>query len=332
MDGAALLTAFNLSNLVLGDFTIRALQLLIVLSLDRFITVPSAYHPGVLFKYLAQQLSNRVNQRSSSHQRLAGTSLLLLLLTLIIGFTWTLMSFAAVSWFYEIVMLWLLLSSRALFKQTQGVAHSIKQGHKILAREQLQLLCLRQTSNLSTVGIGKAAIEALPQRLAITYFNPLLIFACGGIYPAVAAVTVTSLAQHWNPKLTNYRHFGRSVSYLSQIISLPCRGLMALNVVILFGSLSAISKSIIQAKQWHRFGNGLLLAVIAFALNCQLGGAVIYQASKIKRPILGHQAQPTINHISDVVRICQQLRNSWLLMLIVALATSLALDLIKLPA
>ncbi|NRA53152.1 MAG: cobalamin biosynthesis protein [Gammaproteobacteria bacterium] len=327
-----MLTAFNLSNLVLGDFTIRALQLLAVLLLDRFITVPSAYHPGVFFKYLAQQLSRRVNQRSSSHQRLAGTSLLLLLLALIIGFTWTLMSFAAVSWFYEIVMLWLLLSSRAQFKQTQGVARSIKQGHKILAREQLQLLCLRQTSNLSTVGIVKAAIEALPQRLASAYFNPLLIFACGGIYPAVAAVTVTSLANHWNPKLTNYRFFGRSASYLSQIISLPCRCLIALNIVILFGNFSAISQSLVQAKQWHRFGNGLLLSVVALALNCQLGGAVIYQTTKIRRPVLGYQPQPTISHISDVIRICQQVRNSWLLMLIVALTTSLALDLIRLPA
>jgi len=338
MDGMTLFEALNMSDLfhqpslfsqqkiVLSDFSVRALQLLTVLLLDKFITLPSSYHPALLFKYLAGQLTHKVNRRSVSHQKMAGTILLILLVALVLGVTWALMSFAVASWFYEIILLWLMISSRPLFNKTSAIERSLARGHKLLAREQLQNICLRDTSSLSNVGIVKATIEALPQRLAIAYFNPIVIYACVGIYPTIAAVTVTALAQHWNPKLSNFRHFGRAASYLSQLICLPCHSLMSLNIVLLFGTVNALNQSVKLAKQWHRFGNGLLLSTTALVLNCQLGGAVIYQNIKIRRPTLGCSEQPNINNIANIIRICQQLANSWLLILIAVLLTSLALD------
>jgi adenosylcobinamide-phosphate synthase len=321
--------ALVLSNTVLGDFSIRALQLIAVLILDKFFALPAAYHPALLFKYFSGQLANRVNRRTANHQKTAGNISLILLVSLALGLTWTLMSFAEFSWFFEFVLLWLMISSKSLIAQTTRIQKSVQQGHKILAREQLQLLCLRDTSSLSTLGIVKATLESLPQRLVASYFNPILIFACFGIYPTVAVVTVGCLAQSWNPKLLAYRHFGKDPMLLNKLISTPCSLLISLNILILFGSANSLSVILNQAKLWHSFGNGLILSTTALALNCQLGGAVIYDKIKIRRPTIGQNQQPSIGHVADIYQICRQVCYSWLLLLFVALAASLTLNTIK---
>lgn len=319
-----------LEQVALNDFSIRALQLLTVLVLDlvlgKFITLSGAYHPALLFKYLTQQLAKKVNRRSARHQSIAGQLSLLLLLSLALGLSWLILSFAATPWFYELVLLWLIISGSSKFRQATTIRHSLSQGHKILAREQLQLLCIRETASLSALGIVKATIEALPQRLVLSYFNPILIFACLGIYPTILAATLGGIAQCWNPKLAQYRHFGRAAMRLNNIGSFVAKFLFSINIFLLFSTRISPKKIILQARQWHSLGNGLLLSTLAGLLNRSLGGAVKYQNIKIRLPSLGEAPQPTIENIDDTYRICQQASYSWILLLLLALATSLTIS------
>ena len=315
-----------LSNIALSDFSVRLLILLGIMLLDQFIALSSSYHPKLVFRYLSQQLAAKVNSRSATQQKIAGQITLLVLISLTLGFTWLIMFFAVYPWFFQFIILGLLISSKPLLTSANIVKRSLENNHKVLAREQLQQLCLRDTKSLSTLGIAKATIEALPQRLIISYFSPILIYACFGIYATVLAVTVSSAAQIFNQKHLRFFHYGMTANLVARIIIFPAQLLFSLNIYLLFGAKTSFSHIINQAKNWHTFGNGLIINVSAWALNCSLGGAVIYQKIKITRPQLGTTTQPSVIHINDIIRVNQQVITSWLGLIVIAVVSSLIIN------
>ncbi|NRA60219.1 MAG: cobalamin biosynthesis protein [Psychrobium sp.] len=313
-------------QLILSDFSLRLLTLLIVLIIERYVSLPASYHPATLFRYLAMQLAKKVNQRTAPQQIGAGALAMTLLLTLSLGACATLLYFASSAWFFEGVILFFALSSRQLISQCGLIITSLTRQHKVLAREQLALLCVRDHQTLSTMGIVKACIEGLLQRLAQTYFNVIFAYILLGIYGLVMSVCISSLAQCWNPKKIKYRHFGKLTSSLSALINLPNHLLLCLNIALLYGFKHLNKQTFTDAKQWHRFGNGLLLSTTANALQRQLGGAVIYDQIKIKRPSLGYSQTPNLDDLVHVKRMCLQLRHSYLAFVVITLLSSLIIS------
>ncbi|MDP2560966.1 cobalamin biosynthesis protein [Psychrobium sp. 1_MG-2023] len=312
-------------QLQLTDLSIRLIILLGVMLLERFITLSASVHPATLFRYIAENLAAKVNRRNPVHQKLSGGISTLLLVSINLSIAGSILYFARYPWFFEALFLFLILSSRPLLSAAKKIEQSLDQQHKVLAREQLTTLCIRDCNNLSTMGIVKASIEGLSQRLVQSYFSLILIYAVVGIYPTLICATIGALARYWNPKKTLYRHFGKVSTALATIIHLPALLLTSLHLALLYG-FSNLKQGLSQAKLWHRYGNGLLLATLAFALKRQLGGAVCYDKIKIKRDKLGNNTPPQLADINHAIRACKQLRNSYLSLLFFALLANLTLS------
>ena len=81
----------------------------------------------------------------------------------------------------------------------------------------------------------------------------------------------------------------------------------------------------LKRNSWHRFGTGALLVTTARAMNRELGGAVIYDAIKKRRPKIGTTIKPTLNDLKDLSRLIKRLRQSIVLLIAMLTLTTLLL-------
>lgn len=300
--------------------------MLLVLLVDRFVEIPASYHPLSLFRLLANNMAARVNpyrRRNSAHQLLAGTLAALMLILPLCLILYLLLPLAHQPWFFETLVLFGIIRSRELFRAAANIKQNLDKGHKLLAREQLAPLTLRETARLSTLGITKATIEMFSLRIARQYFTLIFWFMCLGAIPALICCLIQQLAWHWNSKLTQFRHFARPVTALSRLISwLPCQ-LLALNISLLYNTKNNLRQGRQQAKLWAGGSSGRVLSATAWALQRHLGGPAIYQGAKIRRASVGTDTQPHPGDIRDTQRIFQQTTLTWVLVVLMLTLLSL---------
>jgi len=313
--------AISPEQFTLSAMSIRLMVLLVVILVERYISLSPVYHPANVLRYIALQLATKVNRRSPKQQRASGIISAIILASLVMAIAVAILSFARYPWFFEAIILLLALNSRGLLQQSNKIANSLTKGHKTLAREQLNTICLRDSTTLSSMGIIKATIEGVVQRVSQSYFNILWCYALFGIYGAIVTALINALAHYWNPKKAAYRQFGRAISALAGWLNHPVQLLLALNIAIVFGF-----KHLSGAKVWHRKGSGVLLNTTANAMRRELGGAVMYDGIKIRRPKLGTSQLPVVDDLAHLNRLVLQLANSSLAIFTLALATSLLLN------
>lgn len=298
----------------LSLLTIRLLVVLFVIILERNISISASYHPGSLWQFLAIKLANKTVKRAPKQQYLSGiiSSVILLSITLII--VYSILSFALYPWFFEAIFLLLALNANTLLKNCHHIYRSLSLGKKNLAREQLNKICIRDTHSLSIMGVVKGNMEGAIQHFSLSYFTPIMIYIIGGPYLLTFYALTNALAQYWNPKKQQYRFFGRFVSRVIGVISLPFHCLLAFLIAAIYG-LQHLS---IKRNAWHKFGSGVLLATTANAMNRELGGAVMYDGIKIRRATLGSIHPPQISDLKDLIRLIKRLRQSILAIIIIS--------------
>lgn len=307
---------------VLTELTIRLIILLVVIIIERHVSLNDAYHPATLYRYIAQKLALKVNKRGKKQQLISGALGGLILFSLPLALVTLVLSIAIFPWFFEALFLLLAISCRQLITTCEQLQVSLVNQRKSLAREQLTTLCVRDTDTLSTMGITKAAIESLTQRPLQSYFNIIIYYALFGIYVAVSVAIINALAKYWNPKQQAYRHFGRVFSTMASLINQPIGYLMALGVGIVFG----IKYLSFNSHGWHNRGAGILLATTGKTLKRELGGAVLYDGVKIRRPKLGGNHPPEVTDLAHIVVIVRKLQLTVLTLISFSLLTSLILS------
>lgn len=191
---------------------------------------------------------------------------------------------------------------------------SLSLGKKNLAREQLNKVCIRDTHSLSIMGIVKSNIEGAIQHFSLSYFTPMMVYIIAGPYFLTIYALTNALAHYWNPKKQQYRFFGRLVSRIIGVVSLPFHCLLALLIAIIYG----FKHLSIKRNTWHRFGTGVLLTTTANAMNRELGGAVMYDGIKIRRVTLGAQHHPQISDLKDLIRLIKRLQQSVLVIITIS--------------
>lgn len=299
------------SNLLSNDIeisalTTRLLVLIFVLAIEHILTISASYHPGSLWKFLAIKLAHKSKHRPPKQQYISGVISTIILLSFSLLITYAILLFATYPWFFELIFLLLAVTSTPLLKNCTVIYASLLKDKKSLAREQLNNVCIRDTKALSIMGIVKGNIEGTIQQFSLHYFTPILMYLLGGIYALMFYGLTISLAQYWSPKQTKYRSFGRFPNAIKDVITIPFNILLAVLIAILFG----FKHLSIKRNSWHRFGAGVLLATTANAMHRELGGAVMYDGIKIRRPKLGTQMPPELNDIKDLSRLIKRLRQS----------------------
>jgi adenosylcobinamide-phosphate synthase len=298
-----------------STLTVRLFVVLFVVVLERNISISASYHPGSLWQFLAVKLAKKTKKRASKQQYISGIISSIILLTTALIVVYSILSFALYPWFFEAIFLLLALNSNALLRNCQNVYRSLSLGKKNLAREQLNKVCIRDTHSLSVMGIVKSNIEGAIQQFSLYYFTPMMVYIIAGPYFLAFYALTNALAHYWNPKKQQYRFFGRLVSSIIGVVSLPFHCLLALLIAIIYG----FKHLSIKRNSWHRFGTGTLLTTTANAMNRELGGAVMYDGIKIRRVTLGTEHHPQISDLKDLIRLIKRLQQS--VLVIITLST-----------
>ncbi len=275
-----------------------AIVLLVCVVLEKVLPWRDSSHPLVLMRLFARNLAKKTvkKNRSVGQQKLAGVLAIAVLVLPLCIFMFTFLWFAEYSWFFSGMFLLVALRFNPTAKQTQKIEHLLKSNKKALARNQLQRIVLRQTDNLSSMGIVKATMETFILRFHYQYICTLFWYLILGGAGALVYRCCYEMSQEWNIKSEQFKHYGRPVSWLCLLLQwIPVRlsGLLftaTLGLMAAYRSLKALTGNVST--------HTLLLAIFAGALGCRLGGPAYYQNKKMRLPKCGNDRDPDIADVS----------------------------------
>lgn len=304
----------------------QPLLAIVVLMLSRFAPIPASYRPWFFFKTIAQAISQKVAKpdNGAQQQYLAGV---LALLVFMVPFSMLLLAFDELSaWpeFFEAVLLYMALDWQFYANQLAQIDNSLSKQQLSLAKDQLQPLVLRKTSQLSEPGIAKAALDSLALRLGKHWFGVLFWYLVGGGITACCYRLLLEVQQQWNPKLTQLREFGFFTAMIEKMASFfP----LMLNSMLL-----AAWVNIKDTLTFFRFSQDLqlsfssrwLLSAWAAALQCSMAGPVYYNQQKTSRVRIGPERQPSNSHLKLALKLALQLQNIALLLVFGLLVLNMA--------
>ncbi|RVU37362.1 hypothetical protein EOE67_10795 [Rheinheimera riviphila] len=317
MQPEMLATLHTVQQLLQHPWLQQPLLLWLVIVLSSLLPLPAGYQPLVLFRILALRLAKRVNKTTypAAQLKLSGSLAAIIAITpwLILAWAFTLLSQMPQLW--HGLLLYLCLDWQNVRQQALHIQSSLDKQQLSLARDQLQPLVLREVKLMSAVGVSKACLESLLFRLATQWTSVLLWFLAGGVVGAIAYRLLQELQQQWNPKQSQFQHFGKPVAAIVSLLNWPG--------MLLTGSVFALLVSLRQSRYYLKFARDgyfswparWLLAAGAAALNRNLAGPVYYQGQKIRRVRIGPALEPKAADISLLLQLCRQYQVGVLLLL-----------------
>jgi adenosylcobinamide-phosphate synthase len=291
----------------LTPFTYHVLILMVVLFIKSIVSHFITHEPLRFFRFYCVQLGNKVNnsKNSTPHQTIAGLLALLVTLVPIVIILWLFADFVAVDYLWKGLLLYFALGNLNLGKINKTLAQALVAKKNYLAKQILKPLLLRETEQLSQVGLSKAAIEMQLLRSVQQIYVVSFLFVFFGPLAALSYRLLLEMHYCWNTKLAPYKHFGFYSQLFIQLIQwLPSR-LMAL--LILLSTVGQGSLLFWRLTRGHlcKLNNDFIIAVFAFSLAVRLGGVAMYQQEKLRKLAfndLGKQPEPR-----DIIKATQKI-------------------------
>jgi adenosylcobinamide-phosphate synthase len=281
----------------LTPFTYHVLILVVVLIIKSIVSHFITHEPLRFFQFYCAQLGLKVlnTNNSAQHQIIAGLLALLITLVPIVIILWLFADFVAVDYVWQGLLLYLALGSLNLGQINVGIAQALVAKQNYLAKQTLKPLLLRETEQLSQVGLSKAAIEMHLLRSLQQIYVVSFLFLTFGPLSALSYRLMLEMHYCWNTKLGQYKHFGFYSQLFIQLIQwLPSR---LMSLLILLSSIGKGSVLFWRLTRGHifKFNNDFYIAVHAFSLAVRLGGVAMYQGEKLRKAAfndLGKQPEP----------------------------------------
>lgn len=268
------------NELLESDF-LPLILVITALLIERVLPWPEKYHPLTLFRLIAANLAKKVNPskpRSSTQRRISGSLSIIILLLPMLAILIFYEFIAQFPIFLELLMLVIALQFQTVVRQFKWTQRSIKQDKKVLARQHLSQIVLRDTNNLSPIGLGKAGIESILSRFFYQQFAVILWFVAFGGLAALTIRLLFELSQSWNTKLSHNQDYGLPVATL-------CKLAYAIPGII-YGFLFALGYGFVGAiramakRPKNLLPHYYLKLIVAGSMGLQLGGPVMYQGVK----------------------------------------------------
>ncbi|MCC2617434.1 cobalamin biosynthesis protein [Aestuariibacter halophilus] len=269
-----------------------------ILLLERFLPWPEKAHPLTLIRLMALRLSDRVNpdpKRPAGQQHISGALAILVILLPLLIVPLPLLWLAEYPWFFDALLLLVAVQFSPVQHGVKRVEQALKNDKKNLARQWLNTLVLRETTRLSPLGIGKAAVEALILRFAYQIVGVLFWYALLGGLGALAVRIIMELHHCWNPRKPHFGHFGQPVAHLHQwLMWLPTR-LAALLLALANRPLQGIRAWFGVKGRGHNAS--VILASAGGSLGVELSGPAYYNGIKVRFPRVGGQREARFGDI-----------------------------------
>jgi len=309
----------------LSSFSYQLLILLCVILSKTVVSHFILHEPLRYFQFYCQKLSDKVNkqQNTPQQQTIAGFVAIIVTLAPIAVILWLFEAFVAVDFLWQALLLYMAIGSFGLLQVNKTIAQALVSKQNYLAKQTLKPWILRDTENLSSLGVSKASIEMQLLRTLQQGYTIAIIFILFGPLLALCYRLLLEMHYCWNSKLTKYNHFGLHGQHLVNIIQwLPVR-IFAL--LLLFTSMGKNFILFWRLSRHHffRLNNNIALLLLALNLEVKLGGVAMYDNKEKLRKIsfndLARQPQVT-DIIHATKKVSQIIYISLLFVILLAVA------------
>ena len=219
-----------------------------------------------------------------------------------------------VGWIVEILALYCALGMRSLGEHVEPVAKALRADDLDEARKRVGYLVSRQTSELDSTAVARAATESVLENGSDAVFAALFWFAVAGAPGVVLYRLSNTLDAMWGYRNERFERFGWCAAKIDDVLNyIPAR-LVALTYALLGKTRLALKCWRTQAPKWDSPNAGPVMAAGAGALGVELGGPAIYHGELHERPQLGEGTPADADSIDRGWQLVQ--RGVWLWLLI----------------
>ncbi len=262
----------------LSAFSYSLLLLIIVIICKALFSHFIPHEPLRFFQFYCLRLSDKVNKstNSSQQQTVAGCISILVSLVPIAIILYLFEAFIEVNVLWQALLLYVAIGSFDLASINKAIAQSLAAKQTYFAKQTLKPWVLRETEQLSSIGLSKCCIEMQLLRTLQQGYTVAVIFLLAGPLAAIIYRLLLEMHYCWNTKLTNFIHFGLYSKRLINILQwLPVR-IFAL--LLLFTS---IGKNFVlfwrlSRQMFFQLNNNIALLLLALSLEVRLGGVAMY--------------------------------------------------------
>ncbi|MCG9962724.1 cobalamin biosynthesis protein CobD/CbiB [Shewanella cutis] len=289
------------------------LVLFFALLLARLAPLPREMQPLMWFSHLAKQLAAKVNrpERAPSQQATAGFLAMLLLVFPFWAIIAFLLELAAFPWFFEFLVLYLCISDAGFSQVADEIAKALKREDNASAKKLLQSWVVRDTDNLSEVGLTKATIEKLATAPIYGTASTIFFFAIAGAPMVLAVRMIKQLELSWPPIQPKYQYFCRTVHTLSTALLAIPAWLWSLSIAIQ-GGPKALALLFRTSKN-HPALRGYVMSVslVANILRIELGGPQKFSGQRIDVAKVVYGPQPHHEMIAPAIKLTSRACAIW---------------------
>lgn len=295
--------------LIENPFIYNTIVLLCVVLLKVVLSIFFIKEPTHFFRVFCNLLANKVNKQSNSvsQQKIAGVIGVLTTLLPIVIILWLFEDFIEVTWLWHAFLLYLALGSFGLTRYSMKIAKALRANKTDDAKKILSPLVLRNTDQLSTLGLCKTTIEMQLIQTLQQCFTVAFYFIVAGPLFAITIRLLLEIHYSWNIKVERFKAFGKYVNKLIQVLQwLPTRLFIIVFMLGTLGQNFIVSWQQIN-QHFFKLNNNIALHGLALAINTKLGGVAMYHNKKLRRLSFNSNAQePQPNDIIHAIKRINQ--------------------------
>ena len=300
------ITAINFPPI--NIFSSSVLLLFVVIFIKALMTRLVKHQPLSFFNFYCQKLSEKVNkaQNPEKQQVIAGLVAVIITVTPLIVILSLFELFIEVPWLWQGFLLYLALGQFNLATNSKLIAQALVANQNYLAKQTLQPLLLRETDQLSKMGLSKSCIEMQLLKTLQQNFVVIFYFLILGPLTALGYRLLLEMHYSWNVKQTTFSSFGKQANILVNVLQwLPVRLFTLLMLIMHSKQNLLLSWRLIKGK-FFRLNNDIALHCLALNLQVRLGGVAMYHGEKLRKTSFNDQArqpEPT-----DIIHTSTQLK------------------------
>ncbi len=206
-------------------------------------------------------------------------------------------------------MVFQILATKSLAKESQKVYYPLKENNLSQARKFVSYIVGRDTEDLQKDGITRATVETIAENISDGIIAPLFYIFIGGAPLGMAYKAVNTLDSMVGYKNDKYRDFGWASAKIDDIVNFIPARLTAILIILSTIFLGYNTKNslniLIRDRKNHSSPNaGYPEAAVAGALNIQLGGTSTYFGKPVYKPTIGEKIRDIeVKDINRTIRI-----------------------------
>jgi len=287
-------------------------------ALDALLGEPKRNHPLVAFGRFAERIEQRLNAAGRGWRSHGVTAWFIAVIPLTLSARWV-SWLPLVGWLVGVLALCCALELRSLGRRVEAVAQALRSDDLDEARRRVGYLVSRQTSELDSTEVARAATESVLENGSDAVFAAIFWFVVLGAPGVVLYRLSNTLDAMWGYRNERFERFGWAAAKIDDLLNyIPAR-LVALTYALLGNTRLALRCWRTQAPKWDSPNAGPVMAAGAGALGVELGGPAIYHGELHERATLGEGVPADANAIDRGWQLVQ--RGVWLWLLILCLGT-----------